>query len=418
MMTQAFYTGLSGIKSTQTSIDVTSDNIANVNTVGYREYGVEFSSLFETMVTTSNDNSIINSSIGLGSKVQATTMSQANGTLAITQRSSDLAILGDGWFGVSGEEVMFTRAGDFTFDSASNLVTTGGAHVLGTMGNNIVDGVLTETLTEIPLGNVNNQEALNFPTSLVYPVQPTSNVSFYANLGNEGIPTKIGSSAIDAQNNINNLEVAFTKSEVQVTPGSQWNVVATSKTLDGETIYDTQTGVLSFDDSGALISSTLGALNNNGAMVNIDFGEGFTGIMATSAEATSGSSRSDGTAAGDLVGYDVNTFGDVIATFDNGMQSSVGKIAVYHFQNDQGLARIGASSFAQSSDSGDPLFFQDANGNNIIGTEMANYRLENSNVKMEVALTELIIYQRSFDSSSKIISTADEMLKKAIDMGA
>ncbi len=418
MMIQAFYSGVSGIKSTQTSIDVTSDNIANVNTVGYREYSVEFSSLFEETATSTNDNSIINSSVGLGSRVQATSMSQANGTLSITERSSDLAILGDGWFGVSGEEVMFTRAGDFTFDSESNLVTTGGAHVLGTMGNNIVDGVLTETLTEIPLGNVNNQEALNFPTSLVYPVEPTSNVSFYANLGSDDSVTTIGSSVIDGQSNINNIEVEFSKSETQVAPGSQWEVVATSKSLDGETVFDTQTGVLNFDESGGLLSSTLGAINNNGSMVNIDFGIGFNGIMATSAEKTSGSSMSDGTISGDLVGYDVNTYGDVVATFDNGMQSSVGKIAVYHFQNDQGLNRVGASSFTQSSDSGEPLFFQDANGNNIIGTEMANYRLENSNVKMEVALTELIILQRSFDSSSKIITTADEMLKKAIDMGA
>ena len=417
-MTQAFYTGLSGIKSTQTSIDVTSDNIANVNTVGYREYSVEFSSLFEDMVTASNDSGIINSSIGFGSQVQGTSMSQAQGTLAITERSSDLAILGDGWFGVSGEEVMYTRAGDFTFDVNSSLVTTGGANVLGTMGKNITDGVLTSTLTEIPLGSVKAQEPLTFPTTLEYPVQPTSNVSFYANLGDKGVTTKIGSSAIDAQNKINNLEVEFTKSAVQVTPGSQWDVIATTKSLDGETIYDTQSGVLSFDDSGALISSTLGTIDNNGATVNIDFGSGYTGIMATSGEPTSGSSRSDGTSAGDLVGYDVNTYGDVIATFDNGMQSSVGKIAVYHFQNDQGLNRAGASSYTQSPDSGEPLFFQDANGKNIIGTEIANYRLENSNVKMEVALTELIIYQRSFDSSSKIITTADEMLKKAIDMGA
>ena len=98
------------------------------------------------------------------------------------------------------------------------------------------------------------------------------------------------------------------------------------------------------------------------------------------------------------------------------MQSSVGKIAVYHFQNDQGLERVGSASFRESSNSGKPIFYQDAEGNNILGADVLNYQLENANVRLDTALTELIIYQRAFDANSKSITTADEMIQKALNM--
>jgi len=100
------------------------------------------------------------------------------------------------------------------------------------------------------------------------------------------------------------------------------------------------------------------------------------------------------------------------------MQSSVGKVALYHFQNDQGLNRSGASTFQASANSGEPIFYQDENGNNILGAEVKNYQLESSNVRLEVALTELIVYQRSYEANAKSITTAHEMIQKALEMDA
>lgn len=423
MMTQAFYTGISGIKSSQTGIDVTSDNIANVSTVGYRGYSTEFSSLFEEMTTTTNNTSVVDSSIGLGTRVSTTSMNQNEGSRVLTQRGTDLAINGEGWFGVQGEgEVLFTRAGDFHVDVNADLVASDGSYVLGTKGSNIKDGVLVTRTDTTPLGDVNNQEKLNFPETLTYPAEATTNVSFIANLGimdleDENIPKHVSGTAIDVNGDINHLQLSFTRSDLQTAPNTQWDVVATTQTKDGETIYDTQTGVIIFDELGEQVSNTLSQIDNNGTTVNIDLGKDFEGIISTDREIES-SSTSDGLIGGELSGYDINQNGDIVATFSNGMQSSVGKIALYHFQNDQGLDRAGASKFSQSSNSGEAIFYKDATGQNITGSNIINYTLENSNVKMEVALTELIVLQRSFDSSSKIISTADQMLQKAISMGA
>ena len=418
MMTQAFYSGISGIKSNSVGIDAVSDNLANINTVGYRGYDVEFKSLFENMQNTTAD-STVNSSVGIGSQVQATTMMQRNGSFQLTDRSTDLAIEGDGWFGVQRDgKVLYTRDGAFTFDANDDLVTVDGFHVLGTMGGNIDGETLTSVIDEIPLGDISTQEKLRFPKSLTYPPEATSNASFFANLGVDYEVRTIGAAVVDPQGVKNHLRLEFEKDPVQAPPGSQWNVTATTQTLDGSTIYDTKTGRVEFDSAGGLISSTLTTIDNNGAEVAMDLGSGFSGIVAINVPVVSGSSLADGTIGGDLMGYEINKNAEVIATFTNGMQSSVGKIAIYHFQNNQGLERLSGTRFQESSNSGKATFFKDANGQNIIGANVSNFQLENSNYKMEVGLTELIILQRAFDANSKSVTTADEMMQKALSMDA
>jgi len=419
MMTQAFYSGISGLKTYSAGIDVVSDNLANTNTIGYRGYDVEFASMFEKSLATANAG-IIDSTVGVGSKVQTTSMIQTNGSLLLSDKSTDLAIDGDGWFGVQGDEnPVYTRDGNFTFDAHDDLVTIDGLHVLGTMGNNIsADDVLTSKLNEIVLGDVNAQEKLRFPKSLTYPAEATTTAKFLANVGTDPEVRTVGASVVDSQSNKNHLRLEFTKDPIQNPPGSQWSVVATTQSLDGTTVYDTKTGSVEFDSAGALISSTLTTIDNNGTPVAIDLGSGYDGIVSINIPVVPGSSIANGTIGGELQGYAINKNAEVIATFTNGEQSSVGKIALFHFQNDQGLERLNGSRFEESSNSGAPIFFTDETGQNIIGAEVVNFKLEGSNYGMTGGLTELIIYQRAYDANSKSITTADEMMQKALSMDA
>ena len=421
-MTQAFYTGVSGVKTHSRGIDIVADNLANVSTIGYRGNGYEFSSMFENMIHTDTGGihpSSVDSSVGIGTQLNATPMMQDKGSEIMTDRSTDLAILGDGWFGVKGEgKPLYTRDGNFVFDANADLVTQDGFHVLGTMGKNIKDGVLTETLAEVPLGAVAAQEKLNFPKTLTYPPEPSTKAKFLGNIGTgEGTQT-MGASVVDKESHKNDLRLEFKKKAVQTPPGSQWDVKATVRSLDGETIYDTKTGSVAFDERGALISSTLTSIDNNGTSVAIDLGKNFDGVVSFADTTLSSSSVSDGTIGGDLQGYAINKNGEVIATFTNGHQSSVGKVAVYHFVNDQGLERLNGSRFKESANSGQPIFFQDAQGKNILGTDITNFKLEGSNVSMEYGLTELIVLQRSYDANAKSITTADQMIQKALNMDA
>jgi len=416
-MTQAFYTGVSGLKTHQTAIDIVSDNIANISTIGFRGYRPEFSTIFEETLNSTSAKPT-NDTTGYGVMLSTAAMDKGQGSILLSENSTDLAIVGNGWFGVSGSaQTMYTRAGNFTFDVDSDLVTQDGHYVLGTLGKNINDNnELTTILDEVKLGDIGSQDKLRFPKNLTYPPEPSTEAKFMGNIGTEDAVQTIGTSVVDPQNNKNHLKLSFTKIDPQILPGSQWNVVATTQTLDGQTIYDTKTGVVEFSENGGLISTDLTTIDNNGAQVAIDMGSGFDGVVAISNVAVSASSISDGTIGGDLVGYSINKNAEVIATFTNGMQSSVGKIAVYHFVNEQGLERAGGANYFKSDNSGDPLFYKDANGENIIGTNVINYKLENSNVRMDVALTDLIILQKSYDANAKCVTTADQMIQKALQM--
>jgi len=415
MMSQAFYTGLSGLQNSSIGIDVLSNNIANINTVGYRGYTTEFSSMYEEAIST---GTVSGSSIGLGVQVQAISMISEKGAFALSDRSTDLAIDGEGWFGVQGTgEPIYTRDGNFTFDANDDLVTIDGYHVLGTMSGNISeDGVLTARVEETLLGAVETQEKLRFPKSLTYPPEATTNAKFLANIGVGLEPITVGASVVDPQNNKNHLRLEFVKDSIQTPPGSQYTVTATTQNLDASVVYDTQVGTVTFDSSGALVSNTLTTIDNNGAPIAIDLGDGFDGITSIDIPVVSGSSIADGTIGGDLAGYTVNRNAEVIATFTNGMQSSVGKIALFHFPNEQGLNRLNGTRFQESSNSGEALFRVDENGQYVNGANVMNFQLESSNVDLSYGLTELIILQRSYDANSKSITTADQMMQKALDM--
>jgi len=412
-MIQAFYTGVSGMKTSSYGIDVVSDNLANVNTTGFRGSNYEFSSLYEKALSTTADIATTDS-VGVGAQVQATPMMEASNSYSTTDRSTDLAIFGDGWFGVSGNgKINYTRDGAFGFDSNSALVTNEGDYVLGTMGSNINNNVLTKQLDSVPLANVGQQGKLRFPDRLSYPPEKTTTAKFSGNIGSveDKESRSMSTEIIDANGEKNMLQLDFQAAKPQNPPGSQWNITAKTQSLDAKKIYDTKKGVVSFDERGALLSNTLMTIDNHGTPVAIDLGNDFSGLTSFSNTGASLSSSADGSVSGLLTGYDINQNGEVIASFDNGKQSAVGKIAVYHFQNDQGLNRLSGTQFSASSNSGQAMFYQDGKGNNIIGTTLQTNQLEGSNVNVTSGLTDLIILQRAYDSNSKVITTSDEMLQ-------
>jgi len=419
-MIQSIYAGVSSLQSFQTGIDVLANNIANVNTVGFKGSTTEFSNLYEKAVNTSG-NAITSMQSGLGVQVNTTALDLSLGSYYQSDSITDLAIAGDdGWFGLTGpnNQEFFTRAGNFRFDPYSadgvqtdaRLINPDGFLVTGTLANNTANSILSPVVDFLDLGNVESQEALIFPNELTFPVIPSTQADFFGNIGIENIQQVVSAEVISPQSERNSLRLVFTQSATQPSSGTSWDVLATTQTADGSTVYDTQTGLVTFDGSGALISSTLGSLNNNGATVTPNLGTGLSGLISNSGPTVTSSATVDGTLAGELINYSVNRNGDVISTFTNGSQSVVGKVAIYHFQNDQGLEAVSGNKFRASENSGNPIFYAQDNGELLAGT------LENSNVRLDTALTELIIMQRSYDAASKTITTGDEMLKNALQM--
>jgi flagellar hook protein FlgE len=548
-MTQGYYAGLSGIQTHQYGLDVVSDNLANVNTIGYRGSNTEFASLLSTKIVSAGTKTPSSNDLELGVRLQATTMNTTSGTLINTDRFNDLSIGGNGWFGVvSGTNNYFTRAGNFVFDeyqktagignsSVARLTTGDGMYVTGTMlGNFTYDPsndyekslatnptatnrlgafVVGPITNDVPLAGVGAQGPLEFPTRLAYPVEPTTTTQFAGNLGftpgvrtvnatvinalneqnnlsliftksasqptigtawdvaatiksaddqttydlqsgrvvfadsgillnstlptmdNHGTPLVVDSSnyftnannlgladdirtmsanVISGNNERNRLKLVFTQSAVQPLTGVAWDIAATVTTANGQTTYDTQTGQATFGASGQLLTSTLPIMNNDGSPVTVDLSSYLGGITSTSGVPISASSQSDGSMGGTLTKYGISNDGTIIADFSNGRQSAIGRIAVYHFQNEQGLERNGGTLYTQSSNSGEPTFWTDQNGKAITGAKITSGQLENSNVRLDVGLTDMIILQRAYQANAKTITTVDEMIQKALQM--
>ena len=420
-MIQAYYTGVNGMQTTSSGIDVVSDNLANVNTTGFRGSNYEFASLFNSALSTTGEGPT-SDSIGTGAILQATPMMENSASYTITNRNTDLAIMGDGWFGVQSHgDVSYTRDGAFGFDSDSYLVSNKGEYVLGTMGGNISDAdILTKKLDDVPLDSVAQQTKLRFPKSLSYPSEPTTKAIFSGNLGSvsAGEVRSMSVGVVDGHDTTNELRLDFQPADPQPESGSAWSLRATTTSIDGANTYATQTGVVTFDSTGALLSNTLKEIDNNGTPVAIDLGKGYDGVVSLDNSKISSSVSANGIVGGDLAGYTINQDGQVIASFNNGEQSSVGQIAIYHFQNDQGLDRLSGTQFSESPNSGKAFFYKDSENNNTIGTTLTTQQLEDSNVDITYGLTDLIILQRSYDANAKSITTADEMLQKALNMRA
>jgi len=435
-MIQSIYAGVSSLQSFQTGIDVLANNIANVNTVGFRGQTTEFTNLFNQQVAQTSP--ITSGQSGLGVRVTASPLDLSIGSYTQSESNTDLAIVGDdGWFGLVGGEnsdEYFTRAGNFKFDtynpdgprefpffpydaadtSIVRLASQEGFFVTGTLANNTTGGILNPVVEalDLELDSVDSQGPLIFPSELSYPVEATTQADFFGNIGVEDIPQVVSATVISPQSERNNLRLVFTQTTPQPAVGTSWDVIATTQNADGSTIYDTQAGVVNFDGTGALISSTLGSINNDGASVAINLGTGFSGMTSNNGPSVVSSASVDGALGGELINYTVNSNGEVVSTFTNGRQSVVGKVAIYHFQNDQGLEAVGGTKFRTSENSGEAIFYDVDNGTLLSNT------LETSNVTLETALTELIVMQRSYDAASKTISTADQLLQNALQMDA
>ncbi len=442
-MTQGYYSGITGIQTHQYGLDVIADNLANVATTGYKATTTEFADLFSKVI---GNNTPTSNDIGHGVKLQATSFQMQQGALMPSDRFNDLALEGNGWFGVmtTKDKHYYTRDGSFEFDrfqqvagdvnsESARLVTGDGKYVKGTMLTNFayngtfdygdfdtngVSGayVITNPTNEAELTGANEQGILQFPTRLAYPVVPTTETSFFGNLGVENETRTISSNVISAANDVNRLKLTFNMSATQPTTGVAWDVIATVVSNDGSIVYDTKNGQAIFGESGALSSFDITSMNNDGTQVSVDLGTGYSGVISIDGVGTSGSSRSDGVSGGTLTKYGINANGVIVADFSNGRQSAIGRIAVYHFQNDQGLNREGGTYYQESADSGKPLFWTDANGNAITGAIVRSGNLEASNVRTDVALTDMIIMQRAYQANSKIITTVDEMIQKALSM--
>jgi flagellar hook protein FlgE len=345
-----------------------------------------------------------------------------------------MAIEGKGFFGIkdAGGSIYYTRNGAFSRDGKGNLVDTFGNYVLGQSAYNIKNGVVTnEKVGDIPLKTVQTRDMINLPDKLTLPAEQTSFVKMKGNLnstpkytlGEFGKKVEVAnievyrSELFRKDSGKNFLEVIFTKQVPQGEVNIVWDAKATVKDENGK-VLSTKNGVLTFDGTGAFVSSTLKSIKSDGIDVKLDFGtEGSSrdGLVSYNSDVDGKMIVKDGHVAGNLTNYGIDSLGNIQAIFDNGKSVPIYKVMVFDFINEQGLNQTSPIYFQESPNSGKVSLLRDKSGS-VVQQKITNRHLEMSNLDMSMAMTELIVMQKAFDANSKSITTSDQLIQNAINM--
>ncbi|MDF3125858.1 MULTISPECIES: flagellar hook protein FlgE [Rheinheimera] len=418
----SFNIALSGLAAAQKDIDTTANNIANVNTTGFKESRAEFADVYAASVFSSNKTKV-----GDGVTTSKVAQQFSQGSLKFTNNSLDLAITGDGFFAIAPEignrDYSYTRAGAFKLDKNNFISDNNGGFLQGFPVN-----PATGETTSVSLSTTS---PIQIPNTAGAP-RATQNVFLTMNLDSRQQPKAVPLPAFDATNSAtyNNqtsttvydslgephiLSMYFRRTD-PVTD-NDWEVYAV---LDDNTgtpfTLPAATPVLDFDLNGnptttpmpslVMPKATLDGLLANGAQFTTDVSINFTDPAGTknptqySSKFELGSLDGDGTTVGRLTSVDIDATGKVMASYSNGDQTYLAQVAMVKFANPQGLTQAGNTSWRQSLMSGEALAGEANSG--TFGA-INSSALESSNVNLTNELVDLIAAQRNFQANSRAL---------------
>lgn len=403
-MFQAMFSSISSIKAHQVRMGVVGNNIANLNTTGFKSGRVNFQEMLsQTLRGATRPSGGLGGTnpmqVGLGTQVGSIDTILEQGSLQATNRVTDLAIQGNGFFGVSnGRRIVYTRDGNFDIDANGTLVHKAtGEKLVGWMPNAAGQIDTTE-----PLGT---QSVIVIPVGKTVAGQATTSAAFKGNLALDGNSWTTSLMVYDAVGAPHDMRLQFNRIS-----GSEWQV---TYTVDGGAA--TAVGNVEFDGNGQIIS---------GASPSITFapGNGAPDVSMTldlsrlTQLATSSSVEpitQNGYPPGILEQMTISPDGVINGVFSNGLNLPIARVALAAFNNPAGLERIGNNLFRESANSGVPNLGTAQTGGR--GAISSGY-LEMSNADIGNEFTNLIVTQRGFQANTRIVSTVDEMLQDVLQM--
>ncbi|AHI07013.1 hypothetical protein BDW_12565 [Bdellovibrio bacteriovorus W] len=420
----SLYTGVSGMTAQGEALGVIGDNIANANTTGFKASRAEF----QDIISKNLKGILGGNQIGRGVKIGAVNPILTQGNVDATDKVTDLAISGDGYFKVKGSDgESYTRDGSFHFDREGYLVTN---------DNQKVQGFATDEKGNI----VNKMTDIKFPRALI-PAKATKELKFDLNLDSRMEPTKkfdakdpystshysTGVEMYDSQGNKHLVSFFFNK-----TADREWEYrgMVDGKEVTGGTegaLSQVVGGKLKFTVDGKLDSQEQttsnfnfkgGALQNQQVKINFgdaikDGGKGLDGTKQYGKNSDLISWNQDGAAAGTITGLSFNDDGILTAVYSNGQAADLAQIALAKFENPEALFKVGNNRLKESRDSGAASL----GGPGAAGRgKLFAKSLERSTVDLATEFVNMIQNQRGFQANAKTITTTDELLSEVIQL--
>lgn len=390
-MLRSLYSGISGLRSHQTMLDVTGNNIANVNTTAFKSSATQFRDTLSQLTQSAGGpqaqvGGTNPSQVGLGVQVAGISTNFAQGSAQATGRATDIMISGDGFFVTElGGETLYTRAGAFDFDASGRLVAPDGSIVQGWGAAN---GVVTEGGAIGPI---------RLPLDALAPASETNTAVLGGNLPSDAADGTVlvrDVEVYDKSGAARTLELTFTYDAA--VPG--WGVDGADGT--GATGTDT----LEFVDG---VMTAGGSLTVAGVTVDLSKITGFADLTTVSVISQ------DGREAGTLDSFTLAKDGTLVGSFSNGTSEAIGRVVLATFVNPGGLEKAGSSSYRATFNSGNAEI--GAPGSDGLGS-LTSGALEMSNVDLSQEFTNLIVAQRGFQANARIITTSDEVLQELTNL--
>jgi flagellar hook protein FlgE len=408
----AFSIPLSGLAASSSSLNVIANNLANLNTDGYKDQSLSFASVFDGISATSGNGDPVQ--MGNGVATDGTVSNFSNGNINDTGIASNMALQGDGFFVVqSNGENSFTRAGDFTVNAQGQLTTPQGQLV---MGYPATAGVVSSSSALVPI--VVNA-ANNIPASATTTFQMNTNLNATSAVGaSYSAPITV----YDSLGESHTLTVNYVN-----TAANAWTYSISIPAADvGATGNPVQvaTGAMTFNSSGDLTAPTgsvpgiaINGLADGAANMTLSWNlAGSSGSSAVTQQAgtsaTSATSQ-NGFATGSLTGYSILPDGTVQGQFTNNQTLALGQVALASFANNEGLTQTGSSDYQASFASGAAVI-------GLAGTAgrgtITGGAVEGSNVNLSTEFANMIVAQQGYEANAKVLTTLDQVSQATLQV--
>jgi flagellar hook protein FlgE len=403
---------LSGLTASSIALSTIANNLANLNTIGYKDSHVLFRDLFYQSIGTNGAGDAIQQ--GAGTAVGSIPASFTQGSVDPSGVATDVAILGDGFFVVSKDGVVdYTRAGNFEVDKNSMLVTSDGQQVMGYPAAN---GVLNpgQGLTPLALG-----------AGTISSATATGNVQLRTNLDASAAVGTVYSAPVTIYDSLGASHVLMFTYTKTGTNGWDYSISIPAADVGG-TVEPTvlQTGSLTFDGNGNLTvpAADVTGINITGFVDGANdltftwklYDANSAGLLTQMASPSSTSlMQQDGAGSGTLVKFEIGSDGTITGAFSNGKTAVLGQLVLATFANNQGLLRTGNNGFSETLASGQPVIGGPGTGGR--GT-LEGGALELSNVDIAKEFAALIVAQRGFQANARAVTTFDEITQETINL--
>ena len=407
----SFQQGLSGLSAASKTLEAIGNNVANANTIGFKDSQAIFCDVYAASLTGSG-----NAQIGIGTRLSQVAQRFTQGNVTASNNPLDIAVNGGGFFRMSTNgAVSYSRNGQFQLDKSGYIINAGNARLTGYVADS--RGILsTGAPAEINIRSSDLPPQLTTTVEAMLNLDSRKDVPVTTPFSIDDPTTYNNATSVSVFDSLGNAHVLQTF-YVKTAPGA-WDVYAAAD----EAIINggVAIGSLAFGTDGALTAASQASLPltasipvTTGAADPLAVGIDFSGTSQFGSSFSVNQLDQDGYTSGRLSGFGVAPDGLLMGRYTNGKSAVLGQLVLAAFANNNGLQPLGSNLWSETAESGSPMVGAPTSGN--LGALQSN-AVEDSNVDLTAELVNMITAQRNYQANAQTIKTQDQVMQTLVNL--